>query len=141
VLSPEFVPVAAALSVTVEDPRAERTVLLAVEKAVVEFLYALAPGGFGGGWPFGRTVDAEEVRARGDRVSGVVKVHAVRLWRGTAEGWLEVDGGKMTLEDWQLPDLQAVSAQAGEGTPNPPPPLSAPSAGEIAPAPTLPDLC
>lgn len=144
VLAPEFVPVAAALSVRVEDPRSERSVLAAVERTVAEWLFALPPGGLRGeGWPLGRSVDAEEIEARAARVPGVLAVGTVRLWRGSAAGWQEAGGGRIDLNDWQLPDLQAVSAQPGDGQPQPPAPLSAaPTDGVlIAPAPLLPDLC
>ena len=157
VLSPEFVPVAVALSVRVEDPRAQATVLAAVEAALAQFLSALPPGGQdGAGWPFAAgggasdgsdqeqsAVDAEELATQAARVPGVRAIGPVRVWRGTAQGWQEALDGRIPLGGWQVPDLQAVSAQPGTGTPQPPGPLSAPdpASAALAPAPTLPALC
>jgi hypothetical protein len=155
-LSPQFQPVAVALSVEVVDPTTERQVLAAVEQALVGYLWALPPGGpaildgAGGGWPLGRAVEVNELRTQAGRVAGVQAVNQVRLFYRDLESgsWQELtEAQALPLADYQLPALAAVHLEVGEGEPEPPRIVTAeagPQAGSGAapvPVPVIPDVC
>lgn len=152
VLSPQFVPVALSVAITVLDPATVTETLNAVNQSLLEYLWALPPGGpAGAGWPMGRALDREELRARAARVHGVLSVPGLRLfYRGDGDAgpgtgdWQEV-GESLTLKAYQLPDVMAADAHEGEGT-APAPAITQPTPGghDGAPAvavPVIPDLC
>jgi hypothetical protein len=145
VLSPEYRPVAIAVSVSVRDPRTETETLQAVERAVLEYLWPLAPGGpEGRGWPLGRAVDADEVRTQVARVAGVLSASEVVLFVPVGKTWRELSrGAPLELQDFQLPEVVGVSAQRGAGHPALPPAFRPPSsdAEALVPAPVVPPVC
>lgn len=145
VLSPRFVPLAVSVAVGVRDPAIERETLLRVEAALRQWLSALHGGADGRGWPLGRAVDPEELRAVAARVDGVVRVPALGLFAPDAAGrWLPLPAGTaLALLDVDLPELRAVSAGSGNGVQLPAALTDAAEAASDtpAPAPVVPDLC
>jgi hypothetical protein len=145
VLSPEFRPLAVAVRVSAQDAATETQTLQAVERALIDYLWALAPGGpNGGGWPLGRPVVADELRTRVARVPGVLTAGEVALFIPTSNGgWSTLPSGtSFTLLDYQLPELVGVSAQRGSGTPTLPTSLRHPEdAPHLVAAPVIPEVC
>jgi hypothetical protein len=148
VLSPEFVPVAVSVQVAVLDPDTEQETLQAVQTALVEYLWPLAPGGaHGEGWSMGASVNARELHTRVARVSGVRLVRKLSLFQRLESGqWTRLaDDQPLPLEKYQLPELMGMSAGTGEGEP----PLPGGLQGldpqdeglEIVPAPVIPEVC
>ena len=148
VLSPQFQPIALALSLEVVDPTTEQQTQRAVEQALLHYLWALPPHGpRGQGWPLGRRVEINELRTQAGRVDGVQAVNAVRLFYqdlGDAQ-WRELTSRQeLPLQDYQLPQLMAIAIQAGEDPPAPPrgyAPGSAPSGPHPVPVPVIPTVC
>jgi predicted phage baseplate assembly protein len=154
VLSPQIQPVSLALSAEASDPAAEQAVFKAIETALLEYLWALPPGGPDGtGWPLGRAVEINELRTVAGRVAGVQAVNGLRLFYQELDGgeWRELTGSQaLPLLDYQLPELMTVSVQPGEDSPDPPR-AYAPSdatggvgtgaATRGIPVPVIPDLC
>jgi hypothetical protein len=153
VLAPQYQRLSLALSLEVTDPTAEAQVHRAVERALVRYLWPLAPHGFrGGGWPRGRAVERNELRTQAGRVDGVEAVNALRLFHeDPATGrWAELTGSDaLPLADYQLPELVEVALHGGEAQP-PPPRGGAPgpaggggpgAPGRPVPVPVIPDLC
>lgn len=145
VLSPEFRPLAVAVRAIAQDAATETQTLQAVERALIDYLWALAPGGpNGGGWPLGRAVVADELRTRVARVPGVLTAGEVALFIPTSNGgWSTLPSGtSFTLLDYQLPELVGVSAQRGSGTPTLPTSLRHPEdAPHLVAAPVIPEVC
>jgi len=149
-LSPEFVPLAASVRVTVRDPETERETLAAVRAALVEYLWVLAPGGAEGfGWPMGGRVRGAELATRVARVGGVREVGPLLLFRRVQGTWLALgEGAEVVLEDYQLPELLGVSVVTA-GEPGLPAGLAPAGGGgdgsgdanSVVPAPVIPDLC
>lgn len=140
VLSPQYQPVSIAVSLEVTDPGTEQQVFQAVERALRSYLWPLPPGGpRGEGWPLGRPVEKNELHTQAGRVAGVEAVNGLRLfYQDLANGaWHElVESQALPLTDYQLPEVLAVSLQAGERTPAPPPgygPQSGPGGGPSGP--------
>lgn len=152
VLSPQFRPISLALALEVIDPRTERQVIRAVETALVEYLWALAPGGPAGtGWPLGRAVELNELRTIAGRVDGIESVNQAALYHQdlTTNAWLALDtttSDDLPLFDYQLPLLMAMNIEVGEAAPAPPRGYG-PSAGgdddigNGVPVAVIPDLC
>lgn len=146
VLSPRFVPLAVSVAVGVRDPAVERETLARVEAALRAWLGALGGGADGRGWPLGRAVDPEELRAVAARVDGVVRVPSLVLYAPDAGGhWLPLPAGApLALLDVDLPELRAVAANSGESAQFPAAladGAAGPAAETPAPAPVVPDLC
>ncbi|MCV2218472.1 putative baseplate assembly protein [Thauera sp. Sel9] len=154
VLSPQFVPVAVAVSLEVVDPATEQQVHAEVERTLLRYLWALPPGGpRGAGWPRGKAVEINELRTQAGRVDGVEAVNALRLFyqdtQQEAPVWLELAATQaLALLDFQLPELMAVAISAGEDRPAPPrgfgPGPAQPGGGTrtaLVPVPIVPDLC
>lgn len=154
VLAPQFVPIAVALSLEVVDPSTEQQVHAEVERTLLNYLWALPPGGpRAAGWPRGKAVEINELRTQAGRVTGVEAVNALRLFYQDVEQqppvWLELATAQaLPLLDFQLPELMAVAISAGEDRPAPPrgfaPGSSAADGdrGEVTvPVPVIPDLC
>ncbi len=121
VLSPQYVPLAVSVAVRPADPRTTTQTLRAVERALLEYLWPLPPGGPAGeGWPLGRLPRAGELRVVAARVAEVREVGAVRLFRRAADGSWQALPEASTLAPWQLPELQAASAVDTAGEPGPP---------------------
>jgi hypothetical protein len=85
-----------------------------VKTALYEFLWPLSPGGhLKTGWPLGRLVDNQELAVMVARVSGVLTVEGVSLFRqNSKKQWEPVEGGaeqRISLLAWQLPELLDVA--------------------------------
>lgn len=136
VLSPEFVPVALSLSVQAQDATMQQSVEKAVEESLLNYLWALAPGGpMGEGWPLGRTIDVDELRTQASRTAGVLSISQMTLFYfdSTKKQWQSLAKGQtFPLNDYQLPQLSAVQARADNQT-------VSPSAGTLSTDLPLPD--
>jgi len=156
VLSPEFVQVAVSVNIRVLDPRTQQQTLNAVNAAITEYLWPLAPGGpRGKGWPMGYSVDVGEIRTRIARVDGVLEIMATGLFIKESNGkWRKIKDelkAQIKLLDYQLPELMMVQTQTrDEDTAALPDGLlpSDPEAGINGgkgplprPAPVIPDIC
>jgi len=149
ILSPQYQPVALALSIEVSDPTTEQQTFRAVEEALLHYLWPLPPyGPRSNGWPLGRSVEINELRTQAGRINGVEAVNGARLfYQDLIDGqWLELTSGQaLPLSDYQLPQLMAVSIQPGDETPTPPrgsAPGTAPTGGKRpVPVPVIPDIC
>ncbi len=145
VLAPRYRALAVSVSVTVDDASAEMTTLAAIEGALNRFLWPLPPEGpHARGWPLGRAVDPAELSTQVARVPGVRAVTGLRLWSREPSGWREVEARhRLELERYELPELAAVSAQAGGGPPDRPPLTRTPDGHEPTgvPVPVVPELC
>lgn len=127
VLSPEFVPVAISITLQAQDATMQQSVEKAVEESLVNYLWALAPGGpTGEGWALGRDIDIDELRTQASRIAGVLSISQMTLfyfdssraqWQALAKGQL------FELQDYQLPQLSAVQASEVNQTGNPDLPL------------------
>jgi len=148
VLSPEFVPVAVGVRLQVQDPQTERQILREVERAILESLWPLAPGGAdGAGWPMGRAVRANELLTQAARVPGVLAVDKVSLFAKGPKGWRRLpEDQALSLEQYQLPELMGVQAEVGTGAPGLPDGIG-PMEGQPqpptrgVPVPVIPDVC
>jgi len=118
VLSPEFVPLAINLSVQAQDASQQQSIEKAVEDSLLNYLWALPPGGpTGEGWPLGRDIDINELRTHASRSSGVLSIKKITLFYFDLPSgrWLSLAAGQtMTLSDYQLPQLSAVQARDSE---------------------------
>lgn len=129
VLSPQFVPLAVSILVTVRDPSTEQETLNQVSNAVTQYLSPLSPGGAEqNGWPVGGAVRANELLTQAARIPGVISVNAIALFTQSqdADGqhfWRRLTASEsMMLDDYQLPELVGIhvgasgsSAQNGDG--------------------------
>lgn len=157
VLSPDYVPVAVGVRVTVWDVATEQQTMAAVRQALVEYLWVLAPGGgLGTGWPFGAAVRGAELATRVGRVPGVREVGALVLFTVRDGLWQSLgEDAVLPLEDYQLPDLRGVSVVVS-GQPGLPGGLAPAAAGlatdaadgttpttgtRVVPVPVIPELC
>lgn len=148
VLSPEFIPLAVSVKVQVRDAETEQQTLQAVQYAIIDYLWPLAPGGGRGtGWPMGTAVRANELATQVARVDGVLAVNALALFARTKKGWRRLkDGEMLNLIHYQLPELLGVRVESGSGTPGLPDgigPLEgqAGGGGRSVPVPVIPDVC
>jgi len=116
VLSPEFVPISLTLLVQAQDPTMQQSVEKAIEQSLLDYLWALAPGGpTGEGWPMGRNIDVDELRTHASRTEGVLKIKQIRLFYFDQDNahWQPLAKGQtLALEDYQLPQLSAIQVQA-----------------------------
>lgn len=147
VLSPEFVPLAVGVTVDVLDVDTEQETLQAVQNAVVEYLWPLAPGGArGDGWAMGLNVNANELQTRVARVAGVRTVKAVSLFQkitsGTTTSWQRLaKTTPLSLLKYQLPELMGVSVSTANGEPELPTGIEPLATGSGVPAPVIPEVC
>ena len=124
VLSPEFVPIALTLSVQAQDATLQQSVEKAVEDNLLNYLWALAPGGPDDrGWPLGRSIDVDELRTQASRTVGVLSISQMTLFyfdadfEGGKGQWQSLSKGQVfTLQDYQLPQLSAVQAREDNQT-------------------------
>ncbi|PPD33533.1 MAG: putative baseplate assembly protein [Methylomonas sp.] len=150
VLSPEYVAVAISIAVQEQDPQTRQQVYHAVENSLLQFLWPLSPGGrLGQGWLLGQAVDVNELRTIAGRVAGVQSIGDVQLFvQGSDKQWQTLNEGQsLTLQVWQLPELQAISVQPlAKGEALIPPNLVSGQAEweaiiEWIPIPIIPDMC
>jgi len=144
VLSPEFIPLALSVSIQVLDPATETQTRQDVNQALQAYLWALAPGGPAKqGWPMGRKVEPNELRAVVARVEGVLSVSGLRLFHQNTENQEWVEASTVSLQRYQLPELQEVSTVVSED--QPPSPSIVEREQTTGPAPTpvpvIPDIC
>lgn len=98
----------------------------AVETALRNYLWPLAPGGLDNtGWPLGRHVRALELEVVVSQVPGVVDVDGINLFKVLPSGayqLLKADASgspELTLDSWQLPELlEVVVIASPDGTPS-----------------------
>lgn len=154
VLSPQFVPLAVSILVQVREAQTEQQTLKAVQAAVTEYLWPLAPGGANGeGWALGRAVRANELLTQAARVEGVQSVNAVALFELTSRDgkplWRRLpEAEALDLTGYQLPELMGVRAGIGGAGDTPPLPggigplQGAPGdRGDGIAVPVIPDVC
>jgi predicted phage baseplate assembly protein len=152
VLSPEFVPIAVSVLVQVRDKETEQQTLRAVQKALVTYLWSVPPGGARGeGWPMGVgvTVRGNELMTQVARVSGILAVNGLGLFRRGRKGWQRIPENKeIKLELYQLPELVGVRVETGRGTPKLPDGIGAMAGQEQTtdgrrdvPVPVIPEVC
>lgn len=109
----EYVPLALTVAIALREGAAPDTAAAAVRDALRAFLWPLAPGGIdGSGWPLGRKIAGNELEAAAARVSEIVAVNQLRVFRAQGSAWVEAPDG-ITLDPWQLPELQAVLVTVG----------------------------
>jgi len=151
VLSPQFVPLALAVSVRVIDPAREQETLNDINSALLNYLWALAPGGPDNkGWELGRDISINELIAVVARVGGVLSVNDLRLFhQGSSGKWLETTK-TLELKRFQLPELMEILSSAGDSDTAGIPAIASdgPDSGSTTedgstpvPAPVIPDLC
>jgi hypothetical protein len=119
VIGVEYIPLGVGVTVTIREGFQKIQVLQNVRSALYDFLWPLSPGGHGQtGWPLGQAVDNQELAVIVARVSGVLTVEGVTLFaRNTDKKWERVGSGlehRVTLKEWQLPELLTVVAIEGE---------------------------
>lgn len=147
VLSPEFVPVAVSVKVSVLDVDTEQEVLRDVQQAMVEYLWPLTPGGAQGeGWPMGGTVRTNELMTQAARVPGVLSVNDIRLFRSEGRTWKSMGPNEeLLLKMYQLPELVGVLVESGAGVPKLPSGLASDDAegnkSRAVPVPVIPEFC
>ena len=149
-LSPQFLPLAVSVLVTVRDPKTEQETLKKVREAITEYLWPLAPGGAAGtGWPMGEAVRPNELLTQAARVEGVQSVNGIGLFSQSGDGWqLLPPTGQMKLTIYQLPELMGVRAEVGTASDTPPLPQgigphsgSPPEPADGIAVPVIPDVC
>jgi hypothetical protein len=150
VLSPEFVPVALSVLIQVRDIETEQQTLSAVQQALIEYLWPVAPGGpLQQGWPMGDqvAVRVNELMTQAARVDGVLAVNAMSLFQRNARGWRRLPTNKeIRLKKYQLPELMGIRVASGSGTPQLPDGIG-PMEGQPpdtrlgVPVPVVPDVC
>lgn len=145
VLSPAWRPLAVTVCLGVREPERERETLQDVERAVLEYLWALAPGGpRGEGWPLGYDVDPSELAAVVARVPNVLKIGSLALFvPDEGGGWSRVaPGTALSIDAYTLPELRGVLAIGSpDADPVPPGGSSTTNGKKAVPAPIIPDRC
>jgi hypothetical protein len=150
VLSPQFVPVAVSVLVQVRDLETEQQTLRAVQQALVDYLWPVAPGGARQqGWPMGDdvTVRVNELATQVARVEGVLAVNALSLFQRGAKGWRRLrTSEEISLKKYQLPELMGVRVASGKGTPQLPDGIGpmegqSPDSRQGVPVPVIPEVC
>lgn len=124
VIGCEYVPVALTIAVEIRAGFARDRVLLDVREAMQRLLWPLPPGGTDRqGWPLGRAVRSRELEVEVSRVAGVDELRGLQLFRVRDTRWEPLPatafGGsqELSLQAWQLPELQAVVAVEGTSAP------------------------
>jgi len=150
VLSPQFVPIALSVIVEIRDPKTEQETLKAVQTALTEYCWSLAPGGAEQqGWPMGEDVRLNEIFTQAARVDGIQAVNGLALFEQGKKGWRRLPTQKsVTLEHYQLPELMGVRVEIGTIADKPKLPLGIGSLeGETDSSqhgiavPVIPDVC
>lgn len=148
VIGCEYVPLAITLAVGIREGHGPDTVLQAVRESLRRLLWPLAPGGPGAeGWPLGRAVRDRELEVEVSRVEGVANVAQIHLFRREQQDWLPLPvldacgTQELPLQPWQLPELLAVVAVAGETAPSDPGTLPAASGPNAVGVPVVPRVC
>jgi hypothetical protein len=140
VLAAEPVPLYAGVSIELLNATQSVATTRAVQQALLNYLWALAPGGpDGSGWPIGRSVAVDELLTQAARAPGVLSADQLTLYTQTSAGWTAA-GKSVTLKPWQVPALQGVAIVTdGSSPPTPPPPGGNGGAPTIVPY--VPQVC
>jgi hypothetical protein len=144
ILSPEYVSIAVGVNVEVLDPETEQETTKAVQTALVNYLWPLAPGGArGDGWAMGVSVNVNELQTQVARVPGVRLVKALSLFQQRGKRWRRLKRNEVvSLQKYQLPELLGVSVGTGDGAPLFPSGIEATiDSGRLVPAPVIPEVC
>lgn len=154
VLSPQFIPMAVSILLQVRDPQTEQETLQAVQAAITEYLWPLAPGGDSQqGWPMGKTIQINELLTQAARVDGVQSVNVGALFEQTLKDdksvWRRLPASEgLDLTAYQLPELLGVHVGIGNAKDTPPLPQGigplqgAPGdRGAGIAVPVIPDVC
>jgi hypothetical protein len=120
VIGCEYIPVSISIAVSLMDGFGQETVLAAVRDAVRLFLWPLPGGGADGlGWRLGRSVRDRELDVIVSRVPGVDTVNGLNLFQQVSGLWQQTPvntttgTAEISLQQWQLPELLHVFADAG----------------------------
>jgi predicted phage baseplate assembly protein len=120
VIATEYVSLGLAVAVEVKTGYTLLAVSQAVETALRNYLWPLAPGGPNAtGWPLGRHVRSLELEVVVSQVPGVIEINGLDLYQPMNSGeyqQLPVDAsGKsmLQLENWQLPEVLQVAVAVG----------------------------
>ncbi len=145
VIGCEYVPLA--VSVGIDHPGALEETRTAVQTALKQYLFPLAPGGpHGTGWPLGRTVRRRELEIVVSRVAAVTGVYGPHLFRRVDGAWEPVtspdagDSAEIVLLPWQLPELLGVVVADGAAPTEFKPPAPGKARDGFA-IPVVPDVC
>jgi len=113
VIGAEYVPLGAGVAITIREGFQKNKVFQNVKAALYDFMWPLSPGGhMETGWPLGQAADNQELAVIVARVKGVLTVEGVNLFsHNSQKKWEPVGSGpehRMTLKEWQLPELLTV---------------------------------
>jgi predicted phage baseplate assembly protein len=149
VIGTEYVPLGLGVAVRVREGFGVEETLHGVRLALRSFLWPLPPGGpQQTGWVLGRSVQDRELEVIVAQVPGVRAVGGVRLFRQLGSGsWQRIAGAtvsaaaELRLEDWQLPELLAVSVIDGDVPPDRLTSQAPAGDGDVVPVPVVPEVC
>jgi predicted phage baseplate assembly protein len=124
VIGCEYIALALAVGVALREGFARDTVVLEVKQALLRLLWPLPNATIATGWPLGQDVRERELEVEISRVAGVREVLGINMFgKGAGEtgpAWALLpragDGTRrLTLADWQLPELLAVVVLVDDG--------------------------
>lgn len=149
VIGCEYIALGLSVGVTLRDGFGRDTVTNAVREALRLYLWPLAPGGGGAGWPLGRGVRDRELEVVVARIAGVDGVSGVNLFERKDDDWAMLARAEqcapveLGLASWQLPELLSVVVVVGDdppdnlrGAPNP-----FLKDGKLVAVPVVPEVC
>ena len=145
-IASEYVGLSITVAVEVRTGYGLQQVSQAVETALRNYLWPIAPGGSDNtGWPLGRNVRSLELQVIVSQVAGVTEVDGLQLYQLLSSGQYQQlpAEGELTLQSWQLPELLQVIVAAGpDGTVMQLPPLTPPPETDPTVAvPVVPKVC
>ncbi|HTA55895.1 MAG TPA: baseplate J/gp47 family protein [Candidatus Acidoferrales bacterium] len=115
VIGSDYVGVGVSVGIEVRAGYGLMQVAQAVETALRNYLWPIAPGGLdNGGWELGRNVRSLELEVVVSKVPGVVEVDCLLLFSALANGGFQLlptdanGRSELTLQSWQLVELQQV---------------------------------
>jgi predicted phage baseplate assembly protein len=125
VIASEYIGLGISVGVEVKTGFGLLQVSQAVETALRNYLWPLAPGGIDNtGWPLGRNVRSLELEVVVSQVPGVIEVNGINLFQVLPSGayqLLTADASgspELVLQSWQLPEVLEVTVIASpDGTP------------------------
>jgi len=142
VLAAEPVPLYASVSIELLNATQSVATTRAVQQALLNYLWALPPGGpDGSGWPLGRTVAVDELLTQAARAAGVLSADQLALYVQSAGVWTPI-AKSVALKPWQVPALQGVGVVTdGSIPPAPPAPGGSGSSNNPTIVPYVPQVC
>jgi hypothetical protein len=139
VIGCEYVPLSISIGVTLLDGVPRETVMAQIRDAARQFLWPLEGGGTDGqGWRAGRSVRDRELDVIVARVPGVDTINGVNLFKKQDVNWVlmpKANGtgpAEISLEIWQLPELQQVIVVTDEDPPTTLSPTDDRTDGDVA---------